>query len=135
MNKWTGAGYISEDPAVKEIKTGRKMAVFTIACRRRKQKDSESREQDADFIRCVAWGKTAEVVENYARKGTYVIVAARACVRSYEGQDGAKRWVHEMQVEELELGPRRNSGGSDDFDRQAQAAFGGSTGQDEDIPF
>jgi len=86
------------------------VASFTLAVDRRfKNKDGQ---KEADFINCQAWGKTAEVLGQYTKKGSRIGIVGRLQVRSYDAQDGTKRWVTEVVVEELEFLESKKDGGS-----------------------
>ena len=91
-------GRLTKDPEVRVTNSGKSVSTFTLAIDRR-----FSKEKEADFIPCVAWGKTAEIVGNYCDKGKQVAAVGRIQVRNYETQDGQKRYVTELIVNELEL--------------------------------
>lgn len=132
MNSVQILGNLVRDPEVRYTKTGRPVASFTVAA-----SDSyvdsttkEVRERTA-FINCVAWGKLGENVGTL-QKGNRVFVEGRLQTRSYEAQDGTKRYVTEVvanfvggSLEQMAA----NTGATSNFD-----AFGGAGG-DEDIPF
>ena len=100
MNNWTGSGFITKDPDIKEIQTksgeNMKMARFTIACQRK------GKNAGADFIGCVAYGKTAEVIERYFKKGKGIEVKGRIQTGSYE-KNGQKVYTTDIAVEEIEF--------------------------------
>ena len=129
MNHWVGIGRLTRDPEVRYTQSGKACAKFTLAIDRRRSGDDK---QQADFISCVAWEKTAEVISQYVSKGQKIAVEGRIQTRSYE-KDGTKRYVTEVVV------------GSMEFCDSKRDAAGGSTGRadeypgavvpDEDIPF
>lgn len=126
MNKCHLIGRMTKDPEVRCTQGGTAVATFTLAVDRRVAKDKD---KEADFIPCVVWGKMADgVVKNYCNKGKQVAVEGRIQVRSYDAKDGAKRYVTEVIVNELELlgGKRDGAGRSGDGYKQLT---------DEDIPF
>ena len=100
MNTWNGSGFLTKDPDVKEIqiKSGEnmKMARFTIACQRK------GKNAGADFIGCVAYGKTAEVIEKYFKKGKGIEVRGHIQTGSYE-KNGQKVYTTDIAVEEIEF--------------------------------
>lgn len=101
MNKAILVGRLTRDPELKSTTTGKTVANFNLAVDRRfKNKDGQ---KEADFINCQAWGKTAELLGQYTKKGSRVGVVGRMQVRSYDGTDGIKRWVTEVIVDELEF--------------------------------
>lgn len=91
-------GRISKDP---EIKTGNTtVANFSIAVDRKYKKDGEP---TADFFNCVSFGKQAEFVEKYLKKGTKVVITGRLQNDSYTNKDGQKVTFTKTYVEEIEF--------------------------------
>ncbi len=124
MNHVTLIGRLTKDPEVRYTQQGTPVGTFTLAVDRRVAKDKP---KEADFIPCVVWGKTAEVVGNWCKKGKQVAVEGRIQVRSYDAKDGTKRYVTEVIVNDLELlgkgdGSSKQGGGYQPLD-------------DESIPF
>ena len=74
MNIWIGSGRLTKDPAVKYTQSGKACANFTLAIDRRRSTDGK---QQADFIQCVAWEKTAEIISQYVTKGQKIAVEGR----------------------------------------------------------
>ena len=99
MNKVNLVGRLTRDPEVKNTTTGKAVATFTLAVDRRfKNKDGQ---KEADFIPLVVWGKQAEFVGQYLSKGSQIGVSGRLQVRSYDGQDGQRRYVTEVVADEV----------------------------------
>lgn len=99
MNKVILMGRLTREPEVRYSQGAEPLAVarYTLAVNRRfKRKD----EPEADFIPCVALGKSGEFAEKYFRKGQLVAVTGRLQVRSWEDNEGKKRWTTEVIVEE-----------------------------------
>ena len=108
-------------------------AKFTLAIDRRKSSDGN---QQADFIQCVAWEKTAEVISQYCTKGKKIAVEGRIQTRSYDAKDGAKRYVTEVVVNNMEFCDSKGSGTSSTAPPEQQGMFEGSRAvADSDIPF
>ena len=98
MNKVILQGRLTRDPEVK-YSTGEKataIASFSMAVDRRFKKDGE---QNADFINCKAFGKTAETVEKYVQKGVKITVCGRIQTGSYTNKDGVKVYTTDVIVE------------------------------------
>lgn len=98
MNKVILMGRLTREPEVRYSNGAEPLAVarYTLAVNRRfKRKD----EPEADFIPCVAFGKSGEFAEKYFRKGQLVAVTGRLQVRSWD-KDGEKRWTTEVVIEE-----------------------------------
>ena len=100
MNKVILIGRTTKDPEVRYTQTKEPIAVckFTVAVNRKLKK-----EQEVDFINCIAFGKQAEVVEKYVKKGYQIGVTGRLQVKSYEDKDKQKRWATDVIVEEIDL--------------------------------
>ena len=109
MNKWLGIGNLAKDPEYDHTQSGVARCRFTIACQRRFANAQGVRE--ADFINCVAWRQTADFVNNWFRKGNKIAVEGSIQVRSYDAQDGSKRWVTEINVDNAEFAGSRQDGG------------------------
>ena len=80
--------------------SGVSCATFTVACNRRFVNQQGVRE--ADFINCVAWRSTADFIGRYMTKGTKVAIYGTIQTRSYDAQDGTKRYVTEIVVDSVE---------------------------------
>lgn len=116
---------MTKDPEVRYTQSGTPVGTFTLAVDRRVAKDKP---KEADFIPCVVWGKTAEVVGNWCKKGKQIAVEGRIQVRSYDAKDGSKRYVTEVIVSELELLGSKNEGADHSGNSHKPLT-------DEDIPF
>lgn len=134
MNSVQILGNLARDPEVRFTKTGRAVATFTVAATNTyvDSTTNETREQTA-FINCVAWGKLGEAAGNL-RKGSRCFVEGRLQTRSYETQDGQKRYVTEVVAnfvgQSLDAQHAADSfGGGSNFD-----SFG-SGNNEENIPF
>lgn len=110
MNKVILVGRLTGNPEVKNTTSGRAVATFTLAVDRRfKNKDGQ---KEADFIPIVFWGKQAELVGQYLSKGSQIGVSGRLQVRSYDAQDGTKRYVTEVVGDEMTFISTNGSGQS-----------------------
>ena len=103
-------GRLVRDPENRTTQSGTPVASFTVACDRRFVKEGEERQ--ADFINCVAWNKTAEFVCKYFSKGMRIALEGRIQTRSYDDQDGNKRFVTEVIAEAVEFAQSRNENSS-----------------------
>ena len=128
MNHWVGIGRIVRDPNVKYTQGGKACAKFTLAIDRRKSGDGN---QQADFIQCVAWEKTAEVISQYCTKGKKIAVEGRIQTHSYDANDGTKRYVTEVVVNSMEFCDSKGGGAS----TTNGGAYAGTLVPDDDIPF
>ena len=133
MNHWVGIGRLTRDPEVRYTQSGKACAKFTLAIDRRKSSDGN---QQADFIQCVAWEKTAEVIAQYVSKGQKIAVEGRIQTRSYDAKDGAKRYVTEIVVNSMVFCDSKGCGTSSTAPPEQGDMFSGSSAvPDADIPF
>lgn len=124
MNKVILMGRLAREPEVRYSQGGEPIAVarYTLAVDRRfKRKD----ELEADFIPCVALGKSGEFAEKYFRKGQLVAVTGRLQVRSWD-KDGERRWSTEVIIEEQHFAEGKHdsekNGGSKPASEQSRPA-------------
>ncbi len=104
MNKVILAGRLTADPEVRYTQTGKAVANFRIAVNRRVgSKDAQQGQPTADFFTVIAWQKLGEICGNYLAKGSQVIVEGRLQTRSYDAQDGSKRYVTEIVANDIEF--------------------------------
>lgn len=129
MNTVQILGNLARDPELRFTKTGRAVATFTVAATNTyiDSATNETKEQTA-FINCVAWGKQGESVGN-CKKGERLFVEGRLQTRSYDTQDGQKRYVTEVVANFVGKKIDNDDAGSSNFDSFETA------NQDENIPF
>ena len=101
MNKVILMGRLTRDPEVRYSQGDNAMAIarYTLAVDRRFNRGG-SDENSADFIGCVAFGKAGEFAEKYFKKGQMVSVIGRLQVRSWDDNEGKKRWSTDVVIEE-----------------------------------
>lgn len=131
MNKVVLIGRLTKDPELKfAAGTGKGVCRFTLAVNRAYKKD------EADFINCVAFGKTAETIAQYITKGRELAISGSIRNGSYDAQDGTKRYTTDVIVDSFNFigaGPNNSKSSSD--------SFGGSFDNDitpvndSDMPF
>ena len=110
MNRAFLVGNLTRDPELRKTQNDVSVCTFTIACNRRFTNANGQRE--ADFLNIVVWRGQADNCYRYLKKGRRVAVSGSIQTRSYEGQDGNRRYVTEIVADEVEfLSPRGESGG------------------------
>lgn len=107
MNITNLTGRLTKDIELRTTQSGKTVANFTLAVNRRFKSQGQP---DADFFRCQAWGKTAEVLHQYTHKGSQIGVSGRLQNRSYENQQGQKVEITEVIVESMDLLDKRETG-------------------------
>lgn len=98
MNSVQVMGNLTRDPQIRVTKTGRAVASFSIAVNRTYTTMQGERKELTDYVNVVAWGGLAESVGNQLKKGNRVFVEGRYSTRSYEANDGSRRYVTEVNA-------------------------------------
>lgn len=115
MNKVILIGNLANNPEAFTTQSGISRSTFRLAVQRRFANVQGVRE--ADFLTIVAWRQTADFCNRYLLKGRKVAVEGSIQVRSYDAQDGSKRWLTEIIADNVEaLGSREDSGGNNGYD-------------------
>lgn len=96
MNKAELIGRVTKEIELKKTQSGKSVASFALAVDRR------NKENEADFINCVVWGRTAEVLAQYVKKGNRIGLTGRIQTRFYD-RDGQRVYITEVVVEEIEF--------------------------------
>ncbi len=137
MNKVIIIGRFTRDPEIKYTKGENATATarFSLAVNRRfKNKEGN---YDADFINCVAFGKTAEFIEKYFTKGMAIGITGRIQTGSYTNKEGQKIYTTDVVVEETEFVESKNKGTSDNVpnnNANSNSDFE-ETVSDDEMPF
>lgn len=105
MNKTILIGNLTKDPELTQTTNAVNVAKFTVAVQR-KFKNAKG-EYESDFINCIAWRNTADFVQKYFKKGNKIAVVGSIQTRTYDAQDGTKRYVTEVVAEEVEFVERK----------------------------
>ncbi|NJB38133.1 MULTISPECIES: single-stranded DNA-binding protein [Flavobacteriaceae] len=100
-NKVQLIGNLGGDPEIVNMEGGSKLAKFTIATNEKWKDANGEKQEETQWHNIVAWGKTAEIVENYLVKGKEVAIEGKLTHRSYENDKGEKRYVTEVRANEI----------------------------------
>ena len=111
MNRVILVGRITKDPEIRYTSSDIPVCQFTLAVNRKYQSNGE---KQADFINCVAWRSSAELLGKYVKKGAQIGIEGQIQVRSYEDNGGVKRYVTEVVCDSITFleskGSRENAG-------------------------
>ena len=146
MNKVILMGRLTRDPEVRYSQGAEPLAIarYTLAVDRRGRRDVSGNDQNADFIQCVSFGRTAEFAEKYLKQGTKMLVSGRIQTGSYTNKDGNRVYTTEVVVEEQEFAESKansSAGGYQSDDRPAPASASADgfmsipDGIENDLPF
>lgn len=145
MNKALLIGRLTKEPEIRHTQNGATVVSYTLAVNRRIQTPGQP---DADFISCVAWNKTADLMAQYLHKGSLIGVEGRIQTRSYDNQQGQRVYVTEIFTESIQFLESKNSTSSNDQPdigyQEPQQSDNNTTGYDpnetlnidsDDLPF
>jgi len=158
VNKVILVGRLGKDPETRFTSGGQAVATFNMATDSSYKDRNGERQKRTEWHRIKAWGKLAEIVQQYLKKGSLIFIEGRIETREWQDKEGVKRYTTEIVANEMRmLGGRgdgmaagasagggasaaRSSSGGDDFDHSAAPSeeFGPASGpeiSDEDIPF
>jgi single-strand DNA-binding protein len=155
VNKAIIVGRLGSDPEVRYTQSNTAVATLSIATSERfKDRDGQMQEK-TEWHRCVAWGRTAEICQQYLKKGSQVYVEGPIQTRSWDDQNGQKRYTTEIKILTMQMldsrsdsmGGGQNNGGAPAYGNQAPASGGQRQGtpqpvdpsaadeMDDDLPF
>lgn len=119
-------GNLTRDPELRNTPNGASVCSFSVAVNRVFRDSSGNQQEDVSFIDCSAWGKLGEMISQYAKKGTSVLVSGRLDQRSWEDKtSGQKRSRVEVVVEDF------NFLSGMDRDGASKGGFGGASASEE----
>lgn len=139
VNKAILIGNLGKDPELKFTQSGKAVVNFSLATSERWSDQSGEKKESTTWHNIVAWGKQAEVMNEYLKKGSQVYIEGRIDNRSYDDKDGNKKYISEVVVQNFQFIGRR--GDSSGAPVGAQASSGASdtqssgSGTDDDLPF
>lgn len=143
INRTVLVGRLTKDPVLRKTQSGASVVQFTVACDRNFKKEGQP---TADFINCVAWNKTADVVANYTHKGHMIGVEGRIQTRSYDDQTGKRVFITEVLVDSVQLLNNKSDGqqtqqqsqqqdNAENYDYSGADAGTGFDISSDDLPF
>jgi len=111
LNKVFVLGNLTADPDVRSLPSGQSVVNFRIATNRVFYNKNKEKQEQVEFHNIVAFGRTAEIIEQYLKKGSLVLIEGRLQTRSWEDKStGAKRFKTEIVTERMQMGPKRLAG-------------------------
>ena len=100
-NKVQLIGNLGNDPEIVNLDGGKKLAKFSIATNETYKNQKGEKVTDTQWHNVIAWGKTAEIIENYVTKGKEVAIEGKLTSRSYDDKEGNKKYITEVVCNEL----------------------------------
>ncbi len=140
LNKAMVIGHLGADPEMRYTANGNAVTTFNVATSRQFQGPDGERREETEWFRVVTWNRLAETCSQYLTKGRLVYVEGRMQTRSWEGQDGQKRYTTELIAQEVKfLGGREGGGGGGGGGRYSAGLPVGADGEGDiepdDLPF
>lgn len=129
LNKAILNGRLTKAPELKQTQNGKSVCGFTIAVDRNRDREK------TDFVPIVAWGKTAEFVNQWFGKGDLIIIVGRIEVRDYEDKNGNKRTATEIIAEEVLFGGSKNTTNASEKHTESKNGGFEQIEDDGDLPF
>lgn len=109
LNKAFVLGHLTQDPQVRNLPSGQLVANFGVATNRIYYDKEKQKQEQVEFHNIVTFGRTAEIAQNYLKQGSLVLIEGRIQTRSWEDQNGNKKYKTEIIAERLQLGPKNQS--------------------------
>ncbi|MBI1957475.1 MAG: single-stranded DNA-binding protein [Candidatus Niyogibacteria bacterium] len=122
LNKAFVIGNLTRDPELKTLPSGSAVCNFSVATNRTWKDKNGEQKKDVEFHNIVAFGRTAEIIHQYMKKGNGIFIEGRIQTRSWE-KDGKKNYRTEIVAEAMQFGPRLSGyGGAGGAERPADPA-------------
>jgi len=115
-------GNITRDPELRTTPSGTQVCGFSVAVNRNYRDNSGEQKENVSFFDCSAWGKSGEIIAQYAKKGSGILVSGRLEQRSWEDKEGQKRSRVEIVVEDFNFVGGANSDGGNSGSSKSSAA-------------
>ena len=139
VNKALLIGNLGTDVELRSTSGGQNVANFRIATNRVYTDRSGQRQEQTEWHNIVAWGRLAEICEQYLKKGDQVYIEGRIQTRSWEDQSGQQRWTTEVVAQEMTMlgggGGGRGRGAPEGEFEESGGGPGTVSEEDDDVPF
>ena len=135
FNKAIIVGRVTKDPEIRTTPNGQTVASIGVASNRVWNSNTGERQEKTEFHNIVAWGKLAEICGQYLVKGQLVLFEGRIETRSWDGQDGVKRYKTEIVAENMQMGPkaRAQEGGASTYQARENAPANNPQNSEKEI--
>jgi len=112
LNKALVYGNLTRDPEMRALPSGITVASFSVATNRVWKDKNGAKQENVDYHNIVVFGRQAEIVNQYLKKGSGVFVEGRMQTRSWDDKDGQKKYRTEIVADRIQFGPRSSGGGA-----------------------
>lgn len=110
LNKAMIIGNLTRDPEIKSLPSGIRVASFSVATNRVWKDKNGAKQENVDYHNVVVFGKQAEIVGQYMKKGSSILVEGRMQTRSWDDSNGVKKYRTEIIADRIQFGPRTGGG-------------------------
>ena len=142
LNKAMVIGNLTRDPEIKSLPSGVKVASFSVATNRVWKDKNGAKQENVDYHNIVVFGRQAEIVGQYMKKGSSILVEGRMQTRSWDDAGGTKKYRTEIIADRLQFGPRKEGSAPSSYEAPKEDKKALDTIEDpeeeinpEDIPF
>ena len=98
LNQFNGIGRLAKDPEMRQTGTGKSVVSFTVCC-----EYGWGDNKKTEFVRCIAWEKLADIIDQYLKKGSMCYISGNMATRSWDDKDGNKRYSTEIVVQDMKM--------------------------------
>lgn len=130
LNKAMILGNLTRDPESRTTPSGQTVTTFGVATNRFYTDQQKQKQQKVEFHNIVAWGRLGDICAQYLKKGQLVFVEGRIETRSWDAQDGTKKFRTEIIADNMQMGPKAGQSGQPSAERSEKAP----QAREEEIP-
>lgn len=135
LNKAILYGNLTRDPEIRALTSGQSVANFAVATNRTYKDKAGEKKESVEFHNIVAFGKTADIIGQYFKKGKPIYIEGRIQTRSWEGDDKKKQYRTEIVVDEFQFGPSPRTESNEQTLHEDTIQYPAEEENPEDIPF
>jgi len=132
LNKAMLIGNLTRDPEVKALPSGIKVASFSLATNRVWKDKNGVKQENVDYHNVVVFGKQADIVSQYMKKGSSILVEGRMQTRSWDDATGVKKYRTEVIADRIQFGPKKE-GGNTGYSENTPASSAPKTADDKGL--
>jgi single-strand DNA-binding protein len=111
LNRWEGIGNLGSDPDMRYTQSGEPVANFSLACNERyNDKNTGEQKEVTEWVNCVAFGRRAEVIQEYCKKGSKLFVEGKLRTRKWQDKDGIDKYTTEVILSGFQFLDSKGSG-------------------------
>lgn len=131
INKAILYGNLTRDPEMKALPSGAQVTNFSIATNRTYKDKNGTKQESTDYHNIVTFGRQAEIVNQYMKKGSGILVEGRLTTRSWDGADGKKNYRTEIIADSIQFGPKGGTTSEGGYSNNTAAAPKASAPKEE----